>query len=46
MSFFLYNGQNLAVCSCEFLDMLRQYEGFVVRKLFEMNNNPNIQTFT
>jgi hypothetical protein len=27
-----YNGYNLAVCNCEFLEMLWYYEGFVIRK--------------
>jgi hypothetical protein len=39
-----YNGQNLAVYNCESLEMLRHYEGFVVRKLFKIKRNPNINT--
>jgi hypothetical protein len=31
-----YNAQNLTVYNCEFLEMLRHSEGFVVRKLFKM----------
>jgi hypothetical protein len=40
-----YKAQNLAVYNCEFLKMLRHYEGFVVRKLFKLKENPNIKTF-
>jgi hypothetical protein len=38
-----YNGQNPAVHNCEFLEMLRHYDGFVVRKLFKTKKNPNIK---
>jgi hypothetical protein len=40
-----YDGQSLAVCCYEFLEMSRHCEGFVVRKLFKIKKNPNIKTF-
>jgi hypothetical protein len=44
---FEFNGQNLAVYNCDFSEMLRNYEGFIVRKLFKniRKSNPNIDTF-
>jgi hypothetical protein len=39
-----YNAKNQAVYNCEFLDMLRHSERFVVRKLFKIKKDPNIKT--
>jgi hypothetical protein len=36
----LYNEQNLAVYNCEFLEILRLEEGFVVGKLFKIKKEP------
>jgi hypothetical protein len=33
-----YNEQNLAVCNCEYLQMLKHQEGFVIRELFKIKN--------
>jgi hypothetical protein len=41
---FRCNRQNLAVYSCEFLEMLRLEEGFVFRKLLQIKKNPNMKT--
>jgi hypothetical protein len=41
---FGYNGRNLAVYSCEFVEMLRHCEGFVVRKLFKIKQKPQHRT--
>jgi hypothetical protein len=35
-----YDGQTLAVCICEFLEILSLWEGFIVRKLIKMKSNP------
>jgi hypothetical protein len=40
---FVYKGQNLAAYNCEFSEMLRHKEDFTVRKLFNIENNPNIK---
>jgi hypothetical protein len=37
---FGYNGQNSAVCNCEFLETLMHTEGSVVRKLFKIKRTP------
>jgi hypothetical protein len=36
---FGYNGQNLALYNCEFLEML-MHSAFVVRKLFKIKRTP------
>jgi hypothetical protein len=40
---FVRNEQNLAVHNCEFSEMFRYYEVFLIIKLFKTNKNPNIK---
>jgi hypothetical protein len=42
---FWYNVQNRAVYDCEYLEMLRRWEGFVVRKILKIKRFPNIKIF-